>query len=270
MPVSISGDGAIDGLAFNSFGDVNITSPAAGDKLVYDGTEWKNLVGYQYAGTRYYTSDGTFAKANPLGTGDIGLRAIRVRMVGGGGGSGGASATGVNQQSHPAAGGGGGYAEAFLLVSALSTSENVTRGAGGTAGAAGNNSGGAGGQSSFGSLVVAGGGSGGSGRSVFGSGAGAPGSNGAPGGIGTAGDLLIRGSGSGNNFDLGSNIVKSIAGGASYLSGQQNETHNIGSRNSEVGLLYGGGAMAGANAASQPAAGGAAGGNGIVIVECYV
>lgn len=54
---------------------------ALGDAI--DATVFAQSVGFRYVGTRYYTSSGTFAKADPLGTGDIGLRAVRVRMVGG-------------------------------------------------------------------------------------------------------------------------------------------------------------------------------------------
>jgi hypothetical protein len=57
----------------------------------------RQVRGYRYVGTRYFTSSGTFAKADPLGTGDVGCRAVRVRAVGGGGGGGGAAATAVGQ-----------------------------------------------------------------------------------------------------------------------------------------------------------------------------
>ena len=94
--------------------------------------------GFTYAGTRVFTATGTFSKANPLGTGDIGLRAIYVRMAGGGGGGGGAQ-RGVGDVGGEGGGGGAGaYAELFRLESALSASETVTVGTGGAGGAAAN------------------------------------------------------------------------------------------------------------------------------------
>jgi hypothetical protein len=77
----------------NQLGDVpgvSITTPSAGQKLVFDGTNWVNLTGYVYVDTVYFTSSGTFTKASyPW------LRAIRVRCQGGGGGGGGTNANGT-------------------------------------------------------------------------------------------------------------------------------------------------------------------------------
>jgi hypothetical protein len=87
--------------------------------------------GYLYAGTVYFTSSGSFVKADPLGTGDIGLRAIRVRCQAGGGGAGGVPAT-TTQAAVSVCGGGGSYAESFITdIASLPTSVTVTRGSGG-------------------------------------------------------------------------------------------------------------------------------------------
>ena len=271
MPVSISGDGAIDGLAFNSFGDVNIVSPQAGDKLVYDGTEWKNLVGYQYAGTRYYTSSGTFEKADPLGTGDIGLRAIRVRLVGAGGGGGGVAATGGTESALSGGGGGGGYAESFITdIAGLSSSVTVTRGAGGAGGAAGANAGVAGGASSFGVLVAASGGEGGQSgpaTSTFPRAAGA-----VDGGTGTAGDIQTNGGGSiggilltGSTAGSAGASSRTVAGGSLFSLGRRAPFDTTG-----IAGLRGSGGTGVFLIANKTAFAGGAGGDGVVVVDCYV
>jgi hypothetical protein len=251
--------------------------------LVRDGaTDIENLAtgvndyltgGFLYAGTRYYENSGTFAKADPLGTGDIGLRAIRVRMVGGGGASGGTLATAAGENAAGAGGGGGGYAEVFLTdMSALSSSETVTRGAGGTA--ATGATGGAGGTSSFGTFCVAAGGGGG----VVGANTSTVTlSNGGSGGTGTTGDLLIEGSDGGNSLvtdDLARSftIAARLAseGGGSVLSGRQRVDAGGATRAGLAGKLYGGGASGTRTSAVVAAQDGAAGANGIVIVDCFV
>jgi hypothetical protein len=92
---------------------------------------------YRFVTTVYFTSSGTFTKADyPW------LRAIRVKCQGGGGGGGGAATTGVGQQAISSGGAGGAYAESFITnIAGLDASVTVTRGAGGTGGAAGNNAG---------------------------------------------------------------------------------------------------------------------------------
>jgi len=209
--------------------------------------------GYLYAGTRYYTSSGTFAKADPLGTGDIGLRAIRVRMVAGGGAGGGISA------SFPSGGGGGGggaYAEKFLLASVLDASEVVTRGAGGVGSTGAGTSGG---RSEF-ALSKA--------YEVSASGGiGAVTETGAEGNSNTIGaDLSIGGSGGGAGRvgDPGNG-----AGGGSHLGGGGRGYSSFSTNTAgEAGRIYGGGGS-GARAASASTAGGS-GANGIVIIDCFV
>jgi len=247
----------------DDLGDVTITTPVAGEKLVFDGTNWVNLEAYAFVETVYFTSNGTFTKATyPW------LRAIRVKCQGAGGGSGGCAATSASQVSLGGGGGAGGYSEAFITdIAGLASSVTVTRGGGGAGATAGNNNGNGGGASSFGALVAAtGGGAGGGGAAdtpakVF-AGVGAFGSP-------TAGDFGIDGNSGRFGFARDADRIFSSVGGDSFFSGslQQNVTGS-GSA-AVVGLLYGGGATGGANVISQSARAGAAGGNGIVIVELY-
>jgi hypothetical protein len=229
--------------------------------------------GFRYAGTRYFFSDGTFSKADPLGTGDIGLRAIRVRLVGGGGGTGGTAATGVNEFAISRAGGGAAYAESFLLASALSSSETVTRGAGGAGGAAGNNSGSNGATSSFGSVVSAPGGDGGAGAAASPVGAGAVLTAGGGNPATAVGDIVVSG---GRSIITPTPASTGLAwrafGGQSFLSGAANPSPaaTLTAEPGVVGNGPGGGASSAMAQASQSAQAGAAGANGIVIVDCFV
>jgi hypothetical protein len=215
--------------------------------------------GYLYAGTEYYTSSGTFAKADPLGTGDIGLRAIRVRMVGGGGSGGGSGAAGESGGG----GGGGGYAERFVTdIADLDASVTVNRGSGGAASVAGDNDGNAGGDSEFGLNTDAyytratGGSQGLRGSTPDGGG----------GGVGTNGDFLIGGSGGGSGSTV--DTVGSGAGGASQLGGSARGRRG-GINANQAGELYGGGSS-GATRTAAGSSPSAAGANGIVIVDCFV
>jgi len=228
--------------------------------------------GYRYAGTRYYTSSGTFAKADPLGTGDIGLRAVIVRCVGAGGGGGGAEITGAGQVAAGNGGSGGGFGQRFILASTLTTSVTVTRGAGG-AGGSGNAAGTAGNASSFGAgeafEVIGDGGSGGNRL-----GAHTPGTliiNPGIGGAAGAGEFVFRGMagvpmilfGSG-----GSSALSGSGGSSTYGSGSNSQST---SADGSTGTLYGGGGAGALNLASQGTArDGGAGANGIVIVDCFV
>lgn len=178
-------------------------SPTDGQVLSYDNgtSSWNPTdlsVSGVYVGTRYYTSSGTFSKADPLGTGDIGLTAVRVQVVGGGGGGGDNGVGGGG-------GGSGGYSESFIQASSLASSETVTVGAGG--GSRSN-----GGGSSFGSLVTTNGGGGASGSSRREAGSAAA--------VGT-GDLACGGGWGGRGFSPDTGI-----GGASYFGqgGRVNKT----------------------------------------------
>jgi hypothetical protein len=248
--------------------DVDFSNLTAGDSLVYDGNDWINNPGYRYVDTIYYTSNGTFVKADyPW------LRAIRVKVQGGGGGSGGAATTGANQAAVGGSAGGGAYAESFITdIAGLDASVSVTRGAGGAGGSAGANNGSNGGASSFGTLVSAnGGGVGGGAVAVtfsFTSGFGA--SSGEGSNVGT-GDLVIGGDGAQQTFllQIGGFNQNSTSGG-SFLGGSVRYTGTQTGTAGAVGRLYGGGATGAINSVSQGTArAGAAGGDGIVIVELY-
>jgi hypothetical protein len=225
--------------------------------------------GFAFKETVYFTSSGTFTKADYPG-----LRAIRVRMVGGGGGSGGVVATGAGQSCTSESGGPASYAERFILASLLAASETVTVGAGGSAGAAGANNGATGGSSSFASgkafQVVATGGGLGRTTSVISSfpseACGAAFASAA----GSVGDFVIQGTGASATINVGSNraVVAAVPPGvfSAGISG------NIGQNNTlpaVAGALYGGGARGVGIRANQAADAGAAGGAGIVIVELY-
>ena len=230
------------------------------------------LPGFRFVGTRYFTSSGTFAKADPLATGDIGLRAIRVRMVGGGGGSGGAPATGAGEVSVGGPGGGAAYAETFITnIAGLSSSETVTVGAGGAAGAAGG-AGGGGGQSSAFGVSANGGGGGGVGT------AGAPlsGLVGGEVGVGATApsghDLRILGGQGFAGFATDTFRIFRGTNGASFL-GAIRSFAVTGSSGPGFGPgegNYGTGAIPGVCSVSSAAQVGAAGTEGIIIVDCFV
>jgi hypothetical protein len=223
--------------------------------------------GYLYAGTRYYTSSGTFAKADPLGTGDIGLRAVRVRVVAGGGGGGGAPVTGSAQSSMGASGSSGSYSESFILASSLSSSETVTIGAGGTGGGSGASasSGGDGGASSFGSLVTTNGGGGGQvGVVTSAFPAAVPNRDG--GAAGSAGDIRYSGAPSTTGVIVSFSSAAPTISGSSFFSGGRASGTNA---NGFAGSFGSGGS---GTFTTQGIAGrsGGAGGAGLIIVDCFV
>ena len=242
--------------------DVAITTPVAGQKLIYNGTNWINLTGYVLVNTLYYTSNSTFTKATyPW------LRAIRVRVQGAGGGGGGVPFAGSGSFAASAGAGAGGYAESFITnISGLASSITVTVGAGGNGGAAGNNNGAAGGNSSFGSTVIGNGGAGGGGQNAF---TFWITSAGGIGGSGT-GDLVIPGGDGQSGNPVNANGGYGGLGGQSVLGevALANSAWQSAGAGTN-GKLYGGG---GSGAAVGQNFGGAAGGNGaagIVIVELY-
>jgi hypothetical protein len=215
--------------------------------------------GYVLVDTLYYTSSGTFDKADVPW-----LRAIRVKVQGAGGGGAGAVATGVGQVSGGGSGGGGGYAEKFITnIAGLSSSVTVTRGAGGSGGAG---SGGTGGSSTF-DTVTGAGGEGGVSNSAqipsntFG--------DGGSGGAGSGGDLNVNGSGGLSFFAPQTDRIYFRGAGGSQLGGGLRQLVTGSATNGLAGLLYGGGGGAAANPPSQSARNGGAGGNGIVIVELF-
>jgi len=206
--------------------------------------------GYQYRDTIYYTSSGTFVKADyPW------LKAIRVTAVGGGAGG---SGSGTDARTADS-GGGGGTGQSFILASALAASEDVERGAGGAGGVAGDNAGAAGVNSSFAvgkayQVVGNGGGNG------FAAGAGGDGGAG-------IGDTVIRGGG-GQARKVGNNNGGSTQGGSSSRAGQTKELFTNVNRTGEPGQLFGAGGGGGHRVSTTSVAGGA-GANGIVIVDLF-
>jgi hypothetical protein len=213
--------------------------------------------GYRFAGTKYYFSDGSFAKADPLGTGDIGLRAIRVRMVGGGGGGGGLAGTTDSSRS---GGGGGGYSELFITnIAALDASVTVTRAAGGAgvSDAPGN----AGAASSGFGMTANGGAGGGASRGV--------------GGSASGGDINRSGGAGGQGFAFGSAFSEQVAGfgGGSHFAQSTLQAYPAPNTSlaGAAGLAHGGGGAAAVSRGnSGDARAGGNGANGIVIVDCYV
>jgi hypothetical protein len=243
----------------------NVTSPVAGEKLVFDGTNWVNLEGYVFVETVYFTSSGTFSKASyPW------LRAIRVKVQGAGGGSGGAATTTGSQVAGAGGGGGGAYVESFITdIAGLASSVTVTRGAGGAGGAAGNNAGSTGGASSFGALVSADGGGAGSGQGAV-SGAAFFANNGSP-GTGGTGDIVVPGEAGGHSaaITIASPGVIGGTGGGSFLGRGARVRRASEGGTAETGFGFGSGASGASNGLSESAKAGAAGANGIVIVELY-
>jgi hypothetical protein len=219
----------------------------------YDGTDWRNVsidsVGsYRFVETLYFTSSGTFTKADyPW------LRAIKVKVQAGG--SGGAGRAASNNSG--AGGAGGGYAERFFSdIASLSSSVTVTVGAGGAGGAAGNNNGAVGGVSSFGNVGDA------WRTRATGGEIGTSTAEGGGGGVGTHGSLLIAGQAGGRGQN-GSPESPGV-GGSSHLGGGGRVA---GASAGFSGGIYGGGG-GGASVTGSNLAGGN-GAPGIVIVELY-
>jgi hypothetical protein len=242
-------------------GDVTVTLPAFSTDLG---------AGFRFAGSRYFTSSGTFAKADPLGTGDIGLRAIRVRVQGAGGGGGGAAATSAGQTSVGAGGGAGVYSESFITdIAGLASSVTVTVGGGGTGGVGGGAAAGSGGNSSFGTAVVANGGGGG--LTENGS---APRTAVPVASVSTGtGDLVLQGAagGVGHSYDNGTTTGGASGGGGSSVFGGGNRGLRNGPSDptaEPAGIGSGGGGAR--RGESSSALNGVPGGAGLVIVEVFV
>ena len=242
----------------NDIGDVTITTPSAGEKLVFDGTNWVNLEGYVYVDTVYFTSSGTFTKATyPW------LRAIRVKCQGGGGAGGGGVVTASTTVSPASGGGAGSYAESFITdIAGLPSSVTVTVGAGGL-GVSGSN-GNEGAPSSFDSLVIGTGAEGGGSRpaattqNVFGAG----------GKTGSVGDLTRRGNFSDNRV-LNNALTGQGTNGADSFFGAGGPGNWFNSGGSTGGLGPGAGGGGRASSGGTGPFPGSDGANGIVIVELY-
>lgn len=210
------------------------------------------------------TGDTNFTKASYPG-----IRAVKVKVQGGGGGSGGAASAAASNASVAGGGGGGGYAESWVLASQLFDTETITVGAGGTAGSAGNNAGGAGNSSLFGSWAIGGGGGAGTGGAAATT-AGIGGSGGA-GAAGNVGNLftIVGGDGS-NGWRQAGSIAQFGHGGNSFMAGVKRTSASGGGAGGLNGYKYGGGASGAFDVGSSTNRAGAAGGDGIVIVEIYL
>ena len=222
--------------------------------------------GFTFAGTRYFTTSGTFSKANPLGTGDIGLRAVDVEVVGGGGAGAPIRDQAGRNPMLSGGGGAGGYARKFILASALGASETVTRGGGGGVGIATANPGET---SSFGSHCSATGGAGAGIPTLAGTG---QVNRAGGGGVGSGGDLNIQGqSGSVGGGDPSMTRVAGGSGGSSLLGGGGLGGSTSGDAAAGgAGGQYGGGGGGAARLSGVTRENGGAGAVGVVVVHCYV
>lgn len=210
---------------------------------------------YLYMGTLYYTSNGTFKKADYPG-----LRAVKVKAQGGGGAGGGRSGSGP---SVGAGGGGGGYGEKFILADDLAPSESITVGQGGSG--RGANSGLAGSASSFGNHITARGGDGGDWTATLNSTA-----QGGNGGTVSGADFFVPGQIGQQARIYDGNSVRIFfpgSGGSSFLGlgALSFAPGQTGSGRTGTGWGAGGSGASG-SASDQP---GGDGRQGIVIVELY-
>ncbi|WP_329368684.1 hypothetical protein OG896_24435 [Streptomyces sp. NBC_00669] len=189
------------------------------------------------------------------------LARIRVHAQGGGGGSGGADATPDQCVARPG-GAGGGQVTSLIEASALGAVETVVVGAGGTAGS-GNQAGGAGDTSSFGGFVVAPGGTGGT--ITIASGAIVTVATGPSGPAGGTGQIITSGGNGEGAFRLSGTAGMSGQGGDSRFGygGTGRAVEGAGTHPRGHGAGAGGALSYGA------AFDGAAGGDGIVVVELY-
>ena len=251
----------------DSLTDVVITSPQAGQKLIYNGTNWVNLTGYVFVQTLYYTANNTFVKANyPW------LRAIRVKAIGGGGGGGGAIATGASQFAAGGGGSGGDYVETFFTnITGMGSTLDIIIGTGAN-GSTGSAVAGSGGTTQLGGIVLAGGGTGGTGGAVqtaFSTTQGGAGSTAASPWI--SGQTLTVPGAPGSPGIAGGTANSAVAGGiggASFLA-SGGPSVSAGS-NGANGLGYGAGGGGATNPPSQATARtGGSGIQGILIVELY-
>jgi hypothetical protein len=263
----------------STIGDKNIPdfsddTPADGQVLTFDQAQGVYVpedptatpAGFTFVGTRIFTADGTFSKADPFGDGSFDgalMRAVRVRAVGGGGGGGGASTTGAGESSAGAGGGSGGFAESLILSSAIGSSEPVTVGLGGTGGAG--VAGTVGGNTSFGSSVVGPGGVPGATREADTVPSTIIPSTTVP--AAPTGDLTIIGAFGTPPLLMRDNRRSSGAGAESPLGGGGRP---VGSGNGLSTDGFGGGGGGAANQPNQATArDGGDGGDGVVIVEVF-
>lgn len=220
---------------------------------------------YLYRNTEVYTADDTFVKADYPG-----LRAIRVRLVGGGGGGSGSDATTAAQQATGGGGSGAGYAESWILESDLAASEAITVGQGGAASSAGG-PGNDGTDSVFDTIS-------GEVRAVRGQGGTERAANTGPGSVtpvapfgGNVGNIMAINGGRGSHamtfITISSSLLLSGSGGDTPLGFGGGSRVSTGSGIPGSGFGAGGGGAA--SGVSQSAQTGAAGQDGIAIVDVY-
>lgn len=218
-------------------------------------------VGFLFSQRIVYTAGGNFTKGSFSG-----IRGVMVKSQGAGGGSGGVAATSA-QAAVSGAGGGGGYCEEWIPAASLAASETVTVGAGGSAGASGANAGGNGGASSFGSFHSAGGGGAGSGGAANTT---AASTSGGAGGTATGGDFNCKGGDGANGLRWSASIIAPAQGGDSVMAGVKRPSSSVAVGGGLGGYAFGGGAAGAFGVGTQSAQAGAAGADGIVIVDVYV
>lgn len=238
----------LDVLSFSSFLVADTYSKSEVDALIAASRTPPNI--------QVFAASGMWVKP-------IGLSRVKVTVIGGGAGAGGAAATDAGQASGSRSGSGGATAIKVIEAAELSATEVVTVGLGGTAGGAGNTAGGAGGESSFGSHCAAGGGSAGIGQGatsnvLFTISPAPPGASG--------GDINIPGGGAGilhRNGPTANGGFSGPGGGTSLAPPTRVNVNSVGL----PGNYPGGGACGAHNAPEQTNRSGAAGADGIVIVE---
>ena len=227
------------------------TQTTAGTWAATTGEQQQWPFPYKAATIQVFTSTGANTYTKPW---DV-LR-VKVRVQGAGGGGGNATASDPGSASG-GGGGGGGFSEKIIVADVVGPTETMTVGAGGGVASTG-------GTTSFGSHCSATGGGGGTSTNET------QGSGGA-GGAGSGGDINFEG-GDGDNGMGGSGSNYPAAGGYggnSHLGGGGKAgkipSTSLASSAGSAGNIYGGGG--GGGAANDGTGNGAAGANGIGIVE---
>lgn len=206
---------------------------------------------------RFITSSGTY-------TPGVGVKMIRVRIVGAGGGGGAAGATNSGYTAIGGGGGAGGYSEITIVVGANFQPVSITIGSSGIPGGQSGYSGGAGGTTSFGSYCSASGGDGGAGTAATNNASYIM--SGGAGGLGAGGEINAYGSSGSAAIMPAVNGGISGAGGASIIG--SGPGGRVGNASGNDGV-YGSGGSGGVSQGSTSTQYGGRGAAGIIIVEEY-
>jgi len=263
------GDVVLDGTKIDASSTkiVNVTDPTSAQDAATKNYVDNAFSGVSSTNTILYTSgSGTYTKPSNL-------LYIKITAIGAGGGSGGAEQSGVGVSAGNGGGGGGGVI-GIIPASSLSASESYSVGTSGTAGNnTGTNDGGTGGNTTFGTLITANGGIGGSGMAsgvLFSgsSGAGGQPSNsvGLPNVAGGPGGFFRTGS-----YGKGGHGGGTILGGGTFTLARSSTSNGaiVGVNGKNYGC--GGGAPTSVITVSGTQnASGAAGANGIIIIEEFL